>query len=143
MRKVFWDTNLFIYLLEGHPALGPKVQQVIQAMRGRRDRLVTSTMTMGEVLVQPLAKGNGTLAARYESLMNDPAIDVIDFDRRCARLFAEIRSDKTIKPPDAIQLACAASVKCDLFITHDDRLAKKAVQGISFIASLDRTLTFI
>jgi predicted nucleic acid-binding protein len=42
----------------------------------------------------------------------------------------------TIRPPDAIQLACAAEAGIDLFITNDDRLSKKAVRGIHFVTSL-------
>jgi len=38
--------------------------------------------------------------------------------------------------PDAIQLACAAAAH--LFITNDDRLSRKQVPGVKFIASLDQ-----
>ena len=47
--------------------------------------------------------------------------------------------DRTIRAPDAIQLACAASGGTDLFITNDDRLSRKNVPGIAFIQSLGRT----
>ena len=43
-----------------------------------------------------------------------------------------------VMPPDAIQLACAASVGIDLFITNDDRLSRKNIPGINFITSLAR-----
>ncbi len=60
-------------------------------------------------------------------------------DRASARIYAQLRQDRTLKPPDAIQLSCAASAKCDLFITNDDRLSLKIVPGIQFIASLDQS----
>ena len=42
------------------------------------------------------------------------------------------------KAPDAIQLACAAAAGVDLFITNDDRLSRKHVADVKFIASLER-----
>jgi len=41
-----------------------------------------------------------------------------------------------VKPPDAIQLACASQANTDLFITNDDRLSKKVIAGVQFITSL-------
>ena len=52
-------------------------------------------------------------------------------------MYATIRQDRSISPPDAIQLACAAAVGMDLFITNDQRLSRKVVPGIHFITSLD------
>jgi predicted nucleic acid-binding protein len=62
---------------------------------------------------------------------------MIPFDRACATLYAQIRNDKTIRSPDAMQLACAARVQTDLFITNDDRLSRKVVPGVQFIVSLN------
>jgi predicted nucleic acid-binding protein len=42
------------------------------------------------------------------------------------------------RPPDAIQLACAAAASVDLFITNDERLRVKHVDGIQFIVPLSR-----
>lgn len=52
--------------------------------------------------------------------------------------YARIRSDRSIKPPDAIQLACASAAEVDLFITNDDRLSQKSVPGIQFLSSLHK-----
>jgi predicted nucleic acid-binding protein len=64
-------------------------------------------------------------------------LPVIPFDRDAARAYAAIRRDRAIRAPDAIQLACAAHARVDLFITNDDRLTRYAVPGIQFIAPLD------
>jgi predicted nucleic acid-binding protein len=62
---------------------------------------------------------------------------VLPFDRASARVYAQLRTDKTLKAPDAIQLACAAAAGCDLFITNDDRLSRRIIPGIQFIVSLE------
>lgn len=137
MSRVFWDTNLFIYLIEGYPGLSDKVVELRQRMLERRDELYTSTLTLGEVLVKPVEAGDVGLQQQYERLLTSGAT-VVSFDRPAARRYAAIRVDRGIRPPDAIQLACAAEAGADLFITNDDRLSRKVVSGIQFISSLER-----
>jgi predicted nucleic acid-binding protein len=138
MSRIFFDTNLFIYLLENSGERGSKVSGILERISGRRDELLTSTLTLAEVLVKPLSVGDIVWADRYEKLLNTPGVSLLAFDRASARIYAQLRQDKTLKPPDAIQLACAANAKCDLFITNDERLSRKIVSGIQFITSLDR-----
>jgi predicted nucleic acid-binding protein len=138
MSRVFFDTNLFIYLLEDSGDRGARVTQLVQRLSERQDELLTSTLTLAEVLVKPLALGDEAWADRYEKLMNTPGVSLLPFDRASARIYARLRQDRTMKPPDVIQLSCAASAKCDLFITNDDRLSRKIVPGIQFITSLER-----
>jgi len=138
LSRVFWDTNLFIYLVEGHGELSEAVRRMRERMIEREDQLCTSTLTLGEVLVRPLSAGRRDLAQRYESLIAPPGALVLFFDRACAVIYARIRQDKGIRAPDAMQLACAAQAHCDLFITNDDRLSRKVVPGIDFITSLER-----
>ena len=64
------------------------------------------------------------------------AATVIPFDHSAAYAFAALRRDRTIQPPDAIQLACASVAGADLFITNDHRLNRKVVPGVHFIQSL-------
>ena len=138
MSRIFFDTNLFIYLLEDMGERGKRVAAMEDRISARHDHLLTSTMTLAEVLVKPLAAGDLAWADNYEKLLNTPGVSLLPFDRGAARSYAEIRQDKTITPPDAIQLACAANAGCDLFITNDERLSKKIVPGIHFISSLNR-----
>ncbi len=137
MSRVFWDTNLFIYLFESHGALNTRVVKLRQAMLERGDLLVTSALTLGEILVKPVEHKDTDLAAKYEGAVTATSL-LIAFDARAARIYASIRSDRSIRAPDAIQLACAAAAGVDLFITNDERLSTKRVDGIQFIASLTR-----
>ena len=137
MSRVFWDTNLFIYLVEETNPRCALVTRLANAMRERGDRLMTSTLALGELLVKPLRDDNLHLAAQYQALLTKHA-SLIAFDVEAARIYARIRRDRSIKSPDAIQLACAASARVDLFITNDARLSGKIIDGIQFIVSLDR-----
>ena len=137
MSRVFWDTNLFIYLLEGSGPQSDRVAALRERMLERADELCTSTLTLGEVLVKPTEQGNQGLQQRYEDVLSRTA-RLLAFDREAARRYAEIRRNRTIRPPDAIQLACAAQAGVDIFITNDDRLSCLTIPGIQFLVSLDR-----
>lgn len=137
MSRIFWDTNLFIYLIEEFRDLSERVISLRKRMVERGDELYTSALTVGEILIKPLEAGDEVLARRYESALLQGAI-IIPFDVEPARLYASIRKDRTIRPPDAIQLACAAHARIDLFITNDERLSMKSIPRIQFVSSLQR-----
>lgn len=138
MARVFWDTNLFIYLFEDYGQLSERVAEVRTRMRERGDELITSTLTLGEILVKPKEKSDAGLEKLYREVLTSQAL-VIPFDQEIAEHYAEIRCDRSIRAPDAIQLACAVKARVDLFLTNDRSLASKKVPGIHFIASLDRS----
>ena len=137
MSKVFWDTNLFVYLVEDEGERAERVVALRQWMIEREDELLTSALTLGEVLVKPMETGDEELMHRYEQAIGAGAT-VLPFDSRAAPKFAEIRRDRSIRAPDAIQLACASAAGTDLFITNDDRLSRKNIPGIQFIQSLEK-----
>ena len=136
MKSIFWDTNLFIYLLEDSPKFGQAVDELRRRMLRRNDRLFTSAMTVGEVLVKPLRLAAmprwRTAIERYFAVHISPYRHSI---LRAAEAYAHIRQDRSIHPADAIQLACAESAEADLFITNDDRLSQKNIPGVSFFIS--------
>ena len=137
MSRVFWDTNLFIYLLEGHGPQFDLVTNLRKAMLSRGDQLLTSTLTLGEVLVKPIERKDEQLAGKYLEAISTASV-TINFDVRAARIYARLRGNRSLRPPDAIQLSCAAAVGVDLFITNDLRLHSMHVEGIQFIVPLAR-----
>jgi len=137
MSRIFWDTNLFIYLFEDYGNLSKAVAQLRSKMLARGDQLLTSTLTLGEILVKPSERGETELCTKYEHAISNAAV-MISFDLKAARIYAELRIGRSLRAPDAIQLACAANANVDLFITNDERLQGKHVPGIQFIVPLDR-----
>jgi uncharacterized protein len=63
---------------------------------------------------------------------------LLSFDAKAACEYAAIRCDRSLRAPDTVQLACAASAGVDLFVTNDARLQGKHVPGIPFVVPLDR-----
>jgi predicted nucleic acid-binding protein len=137
MSRIFWDTNLYIYLFENYGAFSQMTAALRTRMLQRSDQLFTSTLSLGEILVKPLETKNLTLADQYEIAIKTTSV-LLSLDTNAAKIYAGLRSDRSLRAPDAIQLACAASAKVDLFITNDARLQGKQVDGIQFIVPLDR-----
>ena len=135
MSRIFWDTHLFIYLFEEYGDLSKRVQAIRRKMLERGDQLLTSTFTLGELLVKPMEKGALDLCKKYEDALTRSAL-LIPFDVQAATHYGRLRCDRTIRPPDAIQLACAGAARVDLFITNDERLQSKRVDGVQFLTSL-------
>ena len=106
-------------------------------MLARGDQLLTSALTLGELLVKPMEQQDFGLCAKYETAVKAAAL-LLHFDEAAAKVYAALRSNKAFRAPDAIQLACAASAGVDLFVTNDAGLQGKQVSGIQFIVPLDR-----
>jgi predicted nucleic acid-binding protein len=137
MSRIFWDTNLFIYLFEGSGSFSNQVVALRKRMLARGDQLFTSAITLGEILVKPVQDGDKKAVAYYQKLITTVAV-VIPFEEKAALVYARLRQDRALRPSDTMQLACAATAGVDLFITNDERLHTKQVDGIQFIAPLDR-----
>jgi predicted nucleic acid-binding protein len=137
MSRIFWDTNLFIYLFEDYGELSKRVASLRRSMLERGDQLVTSTLTLSEILVKPLERGENDLARKYEQTITATS-QIIPFDAKAAGIYARLRCDRSIRAPEAIQLACAAAAGVDLFLTNDAHLQTRHVEGIQFIVSLER-----
>jgi predicted nucleic acid-binding protein len=138
MSRIFLDTNFFIYLIEGASPQAARARYLLRAFSVRKDEILTSVMSLGEVLVVPLRNGDFDLAQRYRRIFRGQGITVLPFLEQSAEAFARIRIGGTIKPPDAIQLATAGTAGCDLFLTNDERLQGTAVPGIHFITSFEK-----
>ena len=89
MSRIFWDTNLFIYLIEDFRDLSERVTTLRRRMLERGDELYTSALTLGEILIKPMEAGNETLARRYESVLLQGA-EIIPFDVGPASLYAGV-----------------------------------------------------
>ncbi len=121
--RIAVDTVVFIYLMEEHPTFLPVVAPLFRrADRGER-RLVTSALTLLEVLVVPYRAGNRPLADRYEALLTrSRGIQLVALTGRQLRAAAQLRAATSIKSPDALQLAAALGAGCGAFVTNDRRL---------------------
>jgi predicted nucleic acid-binding protein len=117
------DTAIFIYFMEEEPRYLPLIAPFFEeADRGKR-QLVTSAVTLLEVLVVPYRAGDVRLAERYEALLtNSRGVRLVDASRDQLRAAAQLRGATGMKTPDALQIAAALSPGCKALLTNDRAL---------------------
>ena len=121
-KKAFLDTNLFIYLIEENKLHLDKVHKLLLFLEQNRYEIITSTLTLGEILTKPYKDKRLDLVETYKNFFSE--MELVELNSEIASLFAQIRADYKIKTPDAVQLASAVYAKADLFVTNDDGLSR-------------------
>src|SRR5437588_9004878 len=124
MSRIYWDTMLFVYLLEENPEFVTRVREILAGMERRRDALCTSVFTIGEVLTGPYKQSAPEVVSQIREALRPPLVDLIPFTAETAERYARIRAENRVAPADAIHLASAASVGVNLFLTNDGRLSR-------------------
>lgn len=114
------DTVAFIYFIEEREAFLNLVAPVFADADAGRREIVTSALTLLEVLVVPYRAGDLALAERYEALLTrSRGVRLVALDRAQLRGAAQLRATHPVHTPDALQLAAALSQGCTAFVTND------------------------
>jgi len=130
------DTSLFIYFIEEDPRFLPLVEPLFQQADAGTRELVTSALTLLEVLVVPYRADDRLLADRYEQLLTrSRGIRVIDLSRDQLRDAAQLRAATGVKTPDALQLAAGIGSGCSAFVTNDRRIPR--IPGLRILQLAD------
>ena len=126
------DTSIFIYFIERHPIFRDEVAPLFQEADAGARELVTSSLTLLELLVVPFRTGDRRLADRYEALLTrSRGVTMVDLSRDHLKAAAHLRATSTVRTPDAVQLAVALTSRCAAFVTNDRRLP--AVPGLRIV----------
>jgi predicted nucleic acid-binding protein len=132
------DTAAFIYFIEEHPLYLPTLLPVFAAADEGHLTIVTSAVTLLEVLVVPYRAGNLPLANRYEALLNrSRGVRLREIDRALLRAAAQLRATTGVRTPAALQLAAALAEGCTAFVTNDRRLP--SLPGLRILQVGDHT----
>ena len=123
---LFLDTNIVIYVVEGHPAFAPKVVQRLGSAQSAGDSFMISDLTRMECLVGPLKANNTAVEASFHAFFSRPDVQVVGITGAVCDRAARIRASYNFKPLDALQLAAAGEHRANVFLTADARLASFA-----------------
>ena len=130
------DTSIFIYWVEEHPRFASLLEPVFEAVGRGELSVVTSAITMLEVLVQPYRRGDAGLARRFETLLTATrGVELVPVDLPLLRAAAYLRAAVRAKTPDALQLASAMTRSCPCFLTNDSSIPK--VPGMTILQLAD------
>lgn len=118
--RLYLDTNLFMYAVEGHEQYAEVLGRLFGIIATQKIPVLTSELTLAECLVMPLKTGNTVLAARYQQhLRTHAGLECIAVSREILLEAARLRAMTNMKLPDAIHVATAVVMQCDMFISND------------------------
>jgi len=119
-KTVGLDTAPLIFYIEDHPVFADRLEPFFQLVESGEIQIVTSTVTLLEVLVMPLKRGDERLAHAYNDfLVSSPNVATLPVSPAIAQTAAELRATTKLKTPDAIQLATALEYQAAAFLTND------------------------
>ena len=122
-KTIFLDTAPLIYYIEDNMLYSKVLDKLFELNLEMKVQLMTSTITLLEVLVLPLRTNNFDLAEKYKTLLcQSDTFKIWNVDIEIAGKAAELRAKYQLKTPDAIQIAAAICRYSDYFLTNDKRL---------------------
>ena len=120
-KTVGLDTAPLIYFIEENPAYIETVRFFFEAMDRGDFLVVTSTVTLLEVLVHPLRSNNRELATEYRDILLNSKLMTLEVSNAIAEQAAQLRAAHNIRTPDAIQISAALNAGATHFLTNDIR----------------------
>ncbi len=121
-KLIALDTAPLIYFIEEHPTYCPVVEPFFEQLDKGTVQVVTSVITLTEVLVKPLRDGDARLAEQYRDiLLNIDGLTTVEVSAAVAEKAARLRSQYSLRTPDAIQIATALHTGASALLTNDIR----------------------
>ena len=127
--RVYVDAQILIYTVERFPKYFDVVLPLWQASRDSQLEVVTSELSILEVMTGPIKTGNQHLIEAYEGLVMGTEIRLIPIDTQVLMDAARLRAETSLRTPDAIHVATAILAGCETLVTND--LAFRSVNAIN------------
>ncbi|MDD3880215.1 MAG: PIN domain-containing protein [Syntrophomonas sp.] len=123
--RLFVDTAPVIYLIEEHPVYSPEVSDIFDRTAKGDIQVLTSVITLIEVLTKPYKLGHMDIVNIYRDFFyNSKGFSLVDINNDIAELTEKIRAEFGFRLPDAVQLAIFEYNGCDYFVTNDKQLKR-------------------
>ena len=128
--SVYVDANVLIYRVEMIEPYLTASMPLWDALDANQQDVVTSELSVLEVLVKPLRLADFVLEGLFTgTLYSTPGLACVPITQSILRMAAQIRADVGLKTPDAIHAATALEMGCVLFVTNDS--AFRRVPGLN------------
>ncbi len=133
-NRVYFDANIFIYLMEGFASLERELSDIRESILHGETHIFTSELTLCEVLVPAFRANNTGLLALYRQFIEESgAFELIPTSRDIYIHASLMRAQFGLKTPDAIHMASAVASGCTAFLTNDKLLkAPKEIRVLRF-----------
>lgn len=133
LRRIGFDSNALIYLLESRQPCASYVAQAIAMMESGQTMGFISTVVEMELLVRPLRQQDMAGRDRVETFLRQLRnLFVRPVDRIVARRAAEVRARTHLAPLDSIIVATGLEEQCDAIVGNDSLIASRPT-GIPYL----------
>ncbi len=138
IQRLYIETAPLIYYVEENPVFVRKMDTIVDAVDQRSMEVVTSVITLAEVLTQPLKLGDSQLEQEYRDiLMNSAGFRLLPVTARIAESTARLRARYNLRTPDALHVAAALDAGCDAFLTNDKDIRRVTEIAVWVLAELE------
>jgi PIN domain nuclease of toxin-antitoxin system len=101
------DSAIFIYTLQSDQRYFSILNVFLGKFQSRKIQIVTSELTLMEILVQPLKLSDSQRIRGYEKFLTESDIQLMPISRQILKEVAQLRSIKRIKTLDTIHASTA------------------------------------
>lgn len=133
---IYLDTSPIIYSVEKHVDFWPILEPFWIDVESGKIKVVTSELTLLEVLVVPIRVNNQPLINAYDALFSSGDIKVVPISAPVLRDAAQLRATQNFKTPDAIHAATASLANCDYLISNDSGFRRLAGIDVTILSDL-------
>ena len=127
VEKIYWDSDCFLGHLKAEEGKADKCDGVIQRAERGEVLIVTSALTLAEVLwMRGGPRITREKATMVQKFFRRSFIRVYNVSRKISESAQVYVWDNDIKPKDAIHVATALHLKADALETFDERLISKS-----------------
>lgn len=121
--RVYVDSNVLIYSVEGVPPAAGPAKRLIKTLRDRRSALFASEIASAEVLAPAKRRGAWPLHMKrrvyLDLLIWSGAVSLVPITREILIRTADLRKTLSLKLPDAIHILSAIHSDCTFFVSGD------------------------
>mgnify|MGYP000442231372 CR=1 FL=1 len=119
-KRVYFDTNIFIYIIEGSPKYQHIIDELIKSLVHKEFEIHTNYITLTEILPPLVKRGDqNIISGTLEFIRGKDLFKLSEADEEICVQAGVLRGETNMKTPDSIHVATAFQNKCDIFLTND------------------------
>lgn len=129
--KIYLDASVIIYATETPHLFTQLRPKLIEPLAKGEVTLVTSWLSLAEVLIKPLQTQDMILEKAYRQFLSPaPHFQLLPVDRNIVDQAAQLRAQYGFKLPDAIHIATGMIAGCSHYLTGDMKWSKTGLNVI-------------
>jgi predicted nucleic acid-binding protein len=119
-KRVYFDTNIFIYIIEGSLQYQNIIDDIAQSIIQKDFEIHTSYITLTEILPPLVKRGDkDIISGTIEFVRNKGFFQLSNADEEICLQAGFLRGELKMKTPDALHVATAIKQNCNVFLTND------------------------